>query len=284
MFHIIDGRDRSAWNSIRTLVLRHDGPTIASQNRPPDLDPSRWTRNLSSRRADTGGELAEMIAAALLETPAPRFVMVDELHTTNQQKIGQAARILRARYPELRGRWGVYIVNGTAVSYARLNLPPFRSIDSLLGAGAVLAAEMYPRYRDYRLAGRTAFQRDAWLEDFFRGSQGAFPQARFAWLVARRKHLRSDSTLTMLFGVTDLPPVDFARGIAPATFVDRLFYVWATRSRFRSALFVENGGPGSYKWDRPAMSNSSRDLAFLRSFEHYCVVKRTHSKDGPVPV
>lgn len=43
------------------------------------------------------------------------------------------------------------------------------------------------------------------------------------------------------------------------------------------------GGPGSYRWDRPAMSNGSRDLAFLWSFERDRVVKRTHSKNGPVP-
>ncbi len=189
--------------------------------------------------------------------------MIDELRADSITKVADCANYLRSLLPQWEGRWGVHLVNGEAVSHA--NLQP--AVDALLDANAVLVPEFYPQRSRYCSSGGSAAARDQWLADFFRGGQGAFTQARFAWLVARRVVRKSSSQLSMLFGVTDA----FLDGINPGIFLDRMFYVWVTRSAFRGTALVANDGPGSWKWDLPYMSQTSRDQAFMASFNHYSV-------------
>jgi hypothetical protein len=83
----------------------------------------------------------------------------------------------------------------------------------------------------------------------------------------------------VLFGVHDM----YMDGEAPAVFLDRMFYVWVTRSGYPSVLdLAVGGGPGAWKWDQPYMSNTSRDLAFAESFDHYAVRGDRTSRLGQV--
>ena len=63
-----------------------------------------------------------------------------------------------------------------------------------------------------------------------------------------------------------------------------MFYVWVTRTDHADLFTLADGypGPGAYKWDDPSMSNTSRDLAFEESYEHYVVTGDHTSMDGQV--
>ena len=124
-----------------------------------------------------------------------------------------------------------------------------------------------PRQDRYEAAGEVKWKRDAWLGDFFRGSRGAFPQPRLHWLVEQRKARGSASHISVLFGVTD-------RFVADAGFLDRMFYVFVTRSGYRSVALASNGGVGSWKWDHEALSSTTRDSRFARSWDWYCQQER----------
>ncbi len=273
-FHTVVRDEPYAWDSILALAQGGAGPIIASQNRPDSVPHTRWTRHIHDGHFPDGVALAEAIHQAFSDVEPPLRVMIDELSSDSIGKVAQAAKHLRKNYPQYRGRWGAYVVYGTAVSYARLN----PAIDALLDAGAAISVEMYPHQSAYCASGRTSAERDRWLAAYFRGGEGAFPQARFKWLAERRRVLGSDSHLSVLFGVTDR----FADGRYPSVFIDRMFYVWANLSRHRGALLIENGGPGAWKWDLPFMSNTSRDLAFAESLRHYSIQGKLSSRLGAV--
>jgi hypothetical protein len=274
--HIVVIADLSSWNSIRALSDAHANVLVTSQNKPADLPWGRWARNISVTWYETGDAMADAIADILTDPGgAPARVMVDELRSAEIDKVAACAARMRAVYPELAGRWGVYLVHGVNVAYP--NLQP--AIDELLLADAALVPEMYPARSQYCAAGANTLERDIWLGDYFRGSRGDFPQGRLHWLMSRRTALGSLSAVAPIFGVTDT----FMTGTQPARFLDRMFYVWATRSGYRSLLLSENGGPGAYKWEHPHTSNTSRDLAFSTSYEHYGVTGSTSSRLGQVP-
>ncbi len=271
-FHIIDRADSYAWDAIRGIVDRNDAALICSQNRPDDLPTDRWAQKVNATWYGSGQELAEAIHGALsLGTSSPRMVMVDELNSGTIEIIADAAEHMRTHYPQWTGFWGVFIVNGTAVSYARLN----PAIDALFDAQATLAVELYPRQSEYCASGSSAGARDVWLAEFINGSSSL---ARMNWLMKRRTWKNSNSHISVLFGVTD----SYMDGTNPAVFLDRIFYVLLTRSYHDWTISLENGGPGAYKWDAPAMGNTSRDAAFVDSWEHYVEAGRQSSHKGQV--
>lgn len=289
-FQIVHKDFYTHWDAIDGLGARLPYVLIASQNRPAQVPALRWSQNITTEYGydegmlvpfHSGAEIAAFIHRMLQKGEAgPRFVMIDELRdgvgTSTQTLVHDCAVELATRYPQWRGRWGAYVVNGPHVAYTGLNDDGKPAIDALLDAGAILAAEMYARRVDYCNAGSTTAARDAWLADFFHGSRGSFPQARFHWLAQRKVARRSTSQLSILFGVTD----GYMTGTGPAVFLDRMFYVWRTRSGYPSVLLPNGGGVGSWKWQD--QSPTSRDLAFAQSFEHYVVQGRTNSLKGAV--
>jgi hypothetical protein len=268
MLNIVNRTDTPFWDSIKTLVEGNVGPLVASQHKPDTVAHTKWCQNISPLRFTSGEAMANRINQILSQDDRPQLVMIDELRTDTVQKIHACARRMRTAFPVHRGRWGAYLVNGTAVSYARLN----PAIDALLAADAILACEMYARESDYCAAADP----DKWLEDFFLGSQGAFPQPRFHWLAERKASRRSASRLTVLFGVTN-SYIDNGDG---TKFLDRMFYIWATRSGYRAIVSVANGGAGSWKWESGAIASGTRDLAFAGSWNHYCREGLTSSRMG----
>lgn len=278
-FHVIDKDDTYAWDAIWSLYSSLGATMITSQNRPDWLSPQDWAQNISTSWYGSGEEMAEAIHAGLVhEESAPHYVLVDELGTSTVDLIAQMADTMRTRYPQWAGRWGVWLVNGESVSYARLN----PAIDALLYANAVLVPEMYARQSSYCDAAETAGDRDIWLGDFFSGRGSGF-EGRMYWLVNRRTWAGSTSRIVPAFGVVDT----YMDGTDPSVFLDRMFYVWRTRSGYPSSIDLTNGGAGAWKWDQVdgseyGMSNTSRDLAFSESFMHYAVDRSSESLKGQV--
>jgi hypothetical protein len=276
-FHTVVIADTTRWDSIRALADADLGPILVSDNKPADLPYERWTRRISASREDTGEALAALVAAELGNPAgAPIKVVVDELREEYADKLLAMIREMAARYPQWRGRWGVYIVNGSAVHYAHYSA----QIDALLDAGAMILAEMYPQAADYCAAGPRVIDRDLWLARFFRGDENI---ARLHWLVNRKADRGSDSHVSVVFGVIDR----FHAPVTPAIFLDRMFYVFVTRSDHRELIDPANGGPGAWKWQAPAdgndnVSNSSRDQVFAEAFDHYLVQGRNDSRLGQV--
>jgi hypothetical protein len=200
-----------------------------------------------------------------LDPPENRAkIMIDEVRGDSYPMVADCARWLRLNRPDLAGRWGAYLVNGTNVGYPGLQ----PAIDELLDARAMIACEMYAKQSDYNAAGDTKGERDTWLGDFYRGSRGEFPQGRLHWLVERRKSRSSDSHISALLGVIDKFVTDYV-------FMDRCFYVFVNRSGYRGLALASNGGLGSYKWDRDGMSSTSRDVRFATSWDWYCGLGKT---------
>ena len=270
--HIVVIDDVYSWDAILDLAAAGQGPMIASQNPPPQVDHDQWTQNIHTGWYASGAEMADAIHAGLCDPDSgPAKVMIDELRTDTVDMIEECADRMRTVYPQWVGRWGAYVVNGENVAYPNLN----PAIDALLQANALIGVEMYPYRSAYCAAGEDAGERDVWLGDFFRGGPSI---GRFHWLVERRTHLGSASWITVLFGVTD----NYMDGDDPAIFLDRMFYVWVTRTGYRQFLLSPGGGAGAYKWDAAAVSNTSRDLAFKESFQHYCIDGEISSRLGQV--
>jgi hypothetical protein len=281
MFNIINRNSPEHWDAIRELVISTDGPLVASQNHPEGLPFDRWVRNLGVLRIPSAEACADAVVQTLGAAEAPRVVMIDDLRLAVVGMIRDFARVMRDRHPELAGRWGVYVASGPGVSLD--NYGP--AILELLQAGATLAVEMYPRYADYCAAGWTAGHRDRWLAGYFRGG-GSFPRHRLDWLMAQRDALDSPSRVTVVFGVTDKGrrpgTQEYLRGPRPAEFLDRIFQVWMTRSGRPELISSANGGAGSYKWDRDAVSDATRARDFVESWRHYCERGETEPRvEGP---
>ena len=287
-FHVLHRDFPEAWNDVLALAQAHPGQLLASQRKPTQVGTDRWAQVITSEygwRDDAtvvsfadGRDMAAFIHGQLvLGTGGPARVMVDELRANTRERIHACAVEMAARYPQWAGRWGVFVVHGKAVSYAALNAVPTPVVDALLDAHATFSVELYPSRADYCAAGTTAAQRDGWLEDFFRGGQGAFPQERFHWLVGRRTARGSASQMSLLFGVTDT----YLTGTNPGFFLDRMFYVWRARSGYPSLLLAGNGGPGAWKWHD--QSPVSRDALFRESFEWYVAAANLSSRLGQVP-
>jgi hypothetical protein len=271
-FHIIDRADIYAWDSARAIAESNDATLICSQNRPDDLAHAYWAQKINATWYANGQSIADAIHTALSQGEAsPRMVMIDELNSSTIDLIAEAATVMNEQYPQWVGRWGAFIVNGTAVSYARLN----PAIDALFEAQATMGVELYVRQSEYCASGSTAGARDVWLAEFYNGSSSL---ARMNWLMARRAYKGSSSHISVLFGVADT----YMNGTNPGVFLDRMFYVFLTRTYHDWMISMENGGPGAWKWDDPAMSNTSRDASFAASYGHYVVNGSQRSRLGQV--
>jgi hypothetical protein len=271
-FHIIDRDDIYSWDAIRSIAERDTPPLICSQNKPKDLDHAHWASKINATWYSSGQAMAEAIHGQL-QDPAttPQVVMIDELRSDTHDLVYEAAEYMRAHYPQWNGRWGAFLVHGSSVSYANLN----PAVDSLFDAQAHVVPEIYPAQSSYCSAGSSDSARDAWLVDFIDGTSSL---ARLNWLIARRTYKGSSSNISVLFGVIDA----YMDGTYAAWFLDRMFYVFAAQSDNAWVIGAANGGPGAYKWDDPSMSNTSRDLAFYESYEHYVTGGSTSSRQGSV--
>jgi hypothetical protein len=275
-FHFAFPSSPNHWDAIASLSMTYPSVAFVAQNKPDFVTPDRWAAYLSYR-SDPPPTAADIDALFADPVDGPRYVMLEELHDGESEAFFLAiANDMKTSYPQWAGRWGVFIGFGDYPVWAD-------GIDALLAADAILSLELYPSQSEYCAAGPTGGARDIWLSEQFKGNASI---GRLDWLVARRALQNSESFITPLFGVGDV----LLDGNSPAVFLDRMFYVWMTRTDHAAMISAENGGPGAYKWQDVAetplgygVGNTSRDLAFAESFAHYSVAGLTSSRLGPVP-
>jgi hypothetical protein len=241
------------------------------------------------------------------------YVIVDELAGISADLIATVAYTLGLpQYkPSYQHRWGVYIVHGPLVGYSSLDDPDNLdsreggAITDLLKANARLLPEFYPYlwknadlmcdcqiYNYWRSSSTSDGARDAWLGQFF---SGAAPDVnvppdirpatnRLNWLMARRATLGSASIVQPVFGAIDkFLKCGTTSNDTAMRFLDRMFYVYKTRTSYPSLIHDDNdGGVGSWKWE-DATSPMSRDEGFADSYVHYSVNHLSSSRTGPVP-
>lgn len=273
-FHIVSKAYPYHWDSILGEAQAHASVFICSQEKPDSVDHDRWCKMLHTSSAPDGAGLAKQINQLLVDpVNAPRIVMVDELNGGTIAVVDALANEMHAHYPQWEGRWGAFTTVFTGGQPA---------IDSLLVANAYIAVERYIEQDWYCQQGANGGERDIALATFFDGNASL---ARYSWLVARKGAKSSTSPLSVVFGVTDR----YMSGTDPAIYLDRMFYVWATRTNHPEAISIANGGAGAWKWDpnHPpggfGTSSTSRDQAFAESLDWYSVQGKTTSRLGPVP-
>lgn len=274
-FHFTYQSSLNHWDSILGLTQTHPSVVLVGENQPPQVGVDRWSAYLSYR--DEPQPTAQDINALLVDpATAPRFVMLEELHNEESEAFFVAlADDMRIHYPQWAGRWGVFVGFG--------NYPVLADgLDAMLQAHAVIALELYPSKDEYCAAGGNGGERDIWLAEQFTGNASL---GRLDWLLERKAMHGSQSFITPVFGVGDV----LAGEENAAVFIDRMFYVWMTRTGQPSMISAANGGPGAYKWQDVAktelgygVGNTSRDLAWAESFEHYAVQGLASSRLGPV--
>ena len=127
VFHIVARRTPLRWDAIHGLVQGHALPLITSENRPADVAPEElvqvhpgsapWDGPGRRRRGDPCADRrrGEPAAMAMIEELAGGRDLVP--------KIADAARRLRRRRPDLRGRWGAFVGSGPRTAYTKFNPP-----------------------------------------------------------------------------------------------------------------------------------------------------------------
>ena len=281
MFNTADVATADDWPALAALI-RANPETRWVSTTPPPVGPERWAMRLGVEDFADGERLGERIAAVLAGAdggPRPATVIVDELRggaNSTLERVAECASWLHRERPALDGGdWAIYLAHQDIAAFDTL-LP---ALDPALAAGATIAVEMYATERAYCAAGDDEDAGDEWLADFFLGGRGWSPGAGFAWLAERRRLLGSRSRLTAVFGVTDT----YLDGRDPFVFLDRMFFVWTTRTGFPEVLAAANGGAGSYKWQRDHLDATTRDQRFAAAWEHYCRGGEASSLAGRVP-
>jgi len=217
MIHICTKRD-TRWKQLpKTTYIATQYP------RPEGLEFNRWIQNIAPQWYPTSQALAEAIAGGLRSPNGPAYVMIDELKASNIDKIAEAARLLK-KETDIQKRWGAYIVNGTAVSYSRLN----PAIDRLLEANAILCCEMYFKMSLYKKLGKSYLTQNMW---------GTKSRAKLKWLVARKRYKKSNSHIVGLIGLTPTY-LDLPRG--SGDFIREMMRTW-------EQIIPEK--LGGWKWD-----------------------------------
>lgn len=167
--------------------------------------------------------MAAAVSGGLSNSDGPAYVLIDELKAGTIDKVADTAAILRNN-EKIKGKWGAYLVNGTAISYAKLN----PAIDRLLEANAIVVCEMYLKMSLYERLGESYLTNNIW------GNNG---KARLKWLIARRKAKQSKSNIVGLIGLT---PTYLDRPKGSGNFIREMMKVWEQ---------VYPGPMGAWKWD-----------------------------------
>lgn len=302
------------WDSIQTLVNERNGQFFSTVN-PPDpaaIPPSKWCKRIyvgpnspfwTSDPAGDGEALASRVVALLrgLESPpqvwatgpafAPGMVVIDELRVGSTTGSDSRSRLVRfayrmaTTYPDLAGRWGLYLGNGQSVDYANLNSNnfgfPFGAIDYALASGGHVFPEMYIFQSNSPSTDLTPYCQggDAFVRACFRGRGtsgfGKVAVNRTHYLVSRKQAFwpSSVSRITPVFGVSDYwvnkTTGNFTRD--RAAYMDRLLWLWRTTPDIAHLILESFGGAGSWVWGYDDQgTDTGRDFQFRLSFIDYC--------------
>jgi hypothetical protein len=279
MFNTAEVETAKDWPALAALIRAHPATRWVSTT-PPPVGAARWALRLGVEDFADGEKLGERIAAVLTSRhrgPRPATVIVDELRggeNSTLKRMAECTSWLHREHPALDGgHWAIYLAHQDIAAFDDLT----EALDPALAAGATIAVEMYAAQSSYCDAGGGTAG-DEWLADFFLGGRGSSPAAGFAWLAERRRALESRSRLAAVFGVTDT----YLDGHDPFVFLDRMFFVWMSRTGFPEVLAAANGGAGSYKWQRDHLDATTRDQRFAAAWRHYCGRGQAYSLAGEV--
>ena len=269
---------------IRDIVVNYSG-RVTCDNFPngntyyAPFPNTGWCKRLSASQYGTGQALANAVGAEL--NAGRSRVLIDELNPTAPGRIDlihDCAAALGA-YSDYWNRWGVYVMRTGSLQVLQSMQ---KALDAVLAATAIVAIEMYVKYSTYCNNGTTTGARDIWLGNYFK--------QRMDYLVARREAVRYPnwplSPIHPVFGVTDKPAsedIDFMNCANAAVYLDRMFYVWRTRSGHPITIDWEYGGVGSYKWQFGNLNVNTRDEAFRDSWMHSCYNKNATPRFGTQP-
>lgn len=216
MIHICSKRD-ARWQKLPSSCI------VATQYPKPDgLSSHRWAQNISPDWYSNGEQMGQAIIDGLRSEQPPCIVMIDELKKTTVNKVTKAAQLVSLE-TDLRGKFGAYLVNGTAVSYALLN----PAIDALLDGGALIAPEMYLKASEYERLGQPYLTKNI---------LGTDSLPRLQWLLSRRASRNSSSLIVGLVGLTSV----FLDAGNPMKLIRAIRGVWES---------VSPGPMGAWKWD-----------------------------------
>lgn len=261
------------------IVIPNAGPRLAGTNAnlPAGITSStKYARIVLVSSSMTPQQLAGSVTSAMADPNL--FVAINEISSaanvtgTANTLIAQAAAIIGPGYAN---RWGAYIAYGSASSGP--NFQPFTAaIDAVYANHGRLLPELYAGYAGYftSCSGCTNDgQRDISLNSRFFSGAG-----KLSWLM-QRKPAGSQSQVHPIFAVGNTV-LTSANDTNNARFLDRLFYVFVTRSGYRwLALNAQNpGGIGSYKWDDQAWgtgTNTTRDNYFSILWNRYSIAGAT---------
>ena len=290
-YHVVDlpetAQQHAQMNAIKSLVFENHNAGyfgwIVTDNNPQanpywsNTPSARWCKRLSASNAASGQALATAVATEI-GAGRPR-VMIDELSHTNaanRTKIKDCADIL-LHNPAVRRRWGVFVIRAGSVNVLQQMQP---ALDSVFRGSGNVAYEAYVQYSVYCNQGSNTGQRDIWLGNYFKD--------RCDYLLERRDAVSlpglGKSFVSMVFGVTDKPSgptLDLMNCNNAAFYLDRMFYVFRTRSGWSQLMHPTTGGAGSYKWDFDNLSTSVRDSHFRNSWNHYCRDQKNTYRWGP---
>jgi hypothetical protein len=271
----------SRWNSVRDGIVNtaNPGSRLAGTNPalPAGISTSaKYARIVLVNSTMTPQQLASTVTSAMADPNL--FVAINEISNaanvtgTANTLIAQAAAIIGPGYAN---RWGAYIAYGSASSGPDFQ-PFITAIDAVYANHGSLLPEFYAGYAGYftSCSGCTNDgQRDVSLNSRFFSGAG-----KLSWLMGRRP-TGSLSQVHPIFavGTTVLTSANDANN---ARFLDRLFYVFVTRSGWRTlALNAQNpGGIGSYKWDDQPWgtgTNTTRDNYFSILWNRYSIAGAT---------
>lgn len=227
LIHVCTKRD-GRWKDLPGNVV------IATHHpKPEGLGRERWAQNISYMWYVDANEMVRAIVGGLTSPDGPRYVMIDELKSETADMIAHVAYILRTEHSELAGRWGVYLVNGSNVSYGRGMMG--WAVEQCLIANAIICPEFYLQASQH--------QTDRKIK---RAMMGSPLHRRASWLIKRRKQLRSTSRVVALMGITP----KYLDEHNPEMFAVRQSRIWhETTGATMGAWKWDLGTEASPKWN-----------------------------------
>lgn len=235
--------DTAQWDQLNSgLVATTSGPRLGgtATTPPTGVTTAKYARivNVGSLTAQ---QVRDAVVAALADPNA--FVAINEIASGTNTTIAQAANLIGTGYPN---RWGAFIEYGSGATGPTFQLYS-TAINAVYANHGRLLPELYPRYTQYWNCNGTTpcatdTDRDNWMNNtFFRGT------GKLSWLM-QQKPATSQSKVNPIFGVGNTF-LNSTNETGNQRFLDRMFYVFVTKSQYRSlALYTNDGGIGSYKW------------------------------------
>jgi hypothetical protein len=184
MIHVCAKRD------IRWTKLPEECMIATQYPKPDGLPYSRWAQNISPLWYHSSDHMVQAIHAGLSSPDAPQLVLIDELTASSAKMLYEVASKMRKYHPEWNGRWGIYLVNGPNVNYAKRGWFS-KAIAEAMRADAVICPEFYLQ--------ASRHQTDWAIK---RAMMGTLRYKRAKWLVRLRKRLKSRSRIVALMGIT----------------------------------------------------------------------------------